>query len=81
MDDLWTPPPLKKPLTPPLPPLAGKGLDAVYKTENLELVAAGCANLQHHIRNAAKYGVRAVVAINKFVTDTDAEVRMAMMIR
>jgi formyltetrahydrofolate synthetase len=47
----------------------------VYKSESVELVAAGCANLQHHIRNAAKYGVRVVVAINKFVTDTDAEVR------
>lgn len=46
----------------------------MYKNENVELVAAGCANLQHHIRNAAKYGVRVVVAINKFVTDTDAEV-------
>lgn len=46
----------------------------MYKSESVELVAAGCANLQHHIRNAAKYGVRVVVAINKFVTDTDAEV-------
>lgn len=54
--------------------MIGKPLDAVYKSESVELVAAGCANLQHHIRNAAKYGVRVVVAINKFVTDTDAEV-------
>jgi len=58
------------------PVVAGKSLPAVYKTENLELVAAGCANLQHHIRNAGKYGVRAVVAINKFTTDTDAEVEV-----
>ena len=41
----------------------------------MELVAAGCSNLQHHIRNCAKYGVRAIVAINKFVTDTPEEVR------
>ena len=53
---------------------AGKPLDPVYKTENVELVTKGCDNLVHHIKNAAKYGVRCIVAINKFVTDTPAEV-------
>ena len=53
---------------------AGKPLDPVYKNENVELVTAGCSNLVHHIKNAAKYGVRVIVAINKFVTDTPAEV-------
>lgn len=52
----------------------GKPLDPVYKTENVELVTKGCENLVHHIKNAAKYGVRCIVAINKFVTDTPAEV-------
>ena len=45
--------------------VAGKPLDFVYKEENLELVRKGCANLQHHLKNVAKYGVKAVVAINK----------------
>jgi formate--tetrahydrofolate ligase len=30
--------------------------------------------LQHHIRNVLKYGVKPVVAVNRFATDTDAEV-------
>ncbi|MEZ5448897.1 MAG: formate--tetrahydrofolate ligase [Thiolinea sp.] len=40
---------------------------------NPEAVAAGCANLVRHIRNVKKFGVPVVVAINRFVTDTDAE--------
>ncbi|MBA2125980.1 formate--tetrahydrofolate ligase [Hyphomicrobium methylovorum] len=44
------------------------------KNENAAAVAAGCANLSRHIENVNKFGVPAVVAINKFVTDTDAEV-------
>ncbi|MEM9147809.1 MAG: formate--tetrahydrofolate ligase [Pseudomonadota bacterium] len=42
--------------------------------ENVEAVKAGCANLGRHIENMKKYGVPAVVGINHFVTDTDAEV-------
>jgi len=53
--------------------VAGKPLDHVYKNENLDLVRAGCSNLIHHIKNIKKYGVEAVVAINKFSSDTDAE--------
>jgi formate--tetrahydrofolate ligase len=45
--------------------VAGKPLSHVYKEENLELVAAGCANLIHHIKNVVKFGVRPVVAINQ----------------
>ena len=45
--------------------VAGKPLDPVYKEVALDLVRAGCANLQHHVRNVAKFGVRAVVAINR----------------
>ncbi|OWU76125.1 formate--tetrahydrofolate ligase [Marinibacterium profundimaris] len=44
-------------------------------TENVEAVKSGCANLGRHIENVKKFGVPAVVAINHFVTDTDAEVQ------
>ncbi|MEL6946736.1 MAG: formate--tetrahydrofolate ligase [Pseudomonadota bacterium] len=43
-------------------------------TENVEAVKQGCANLGRHIENIKGFGVPAVVAINHFVTDTDAEV-------
>ncbi len=42
--------------------------------ENVDAVAAGCANLGRHIENLKKYGVPVVVAINHFTLDTDAEV-------
>lgn len=35
---------------------AGKPLDHAYKSENLELVKAGCVNLARHIKNARSYG-------------------------
>ena len=43
-------------------------------TEDVEAVQRGCANLGRHIENVKSFGVPAVVAINHFVTDTDAEV-------
>jgi formate--tetrahydrofolate ligase len=43
--------------------------------ENVEAVKAGCPNLGRHIENLAKFGVPTVVAINHFVTDTEAEVQ------
>ena len=43
-------------------------------TENVSAVEAGCANLGRHIENIKQFGVPAIVAINHFVTDTDAEV-------
>ena len=42
--------------------------------ENVEAVQKGCPNLGRHIENVKSFGVPAVVAINHFVTDTDAEV-------
>ena len=42
--------------------------------ENVEAVKKGCANLGRHIENIGKFGVPAVVGINHFVTDTDAEI-------
>jgi formate--tetrahydrofolate ligase len=43
--------------------------------ENVAAVQEGCANLGRHIENIQKFGVPAVVAINHFVTDTEAEVQ------
>ncbi|MDA7599244.1 formate--tetrahydrofolate ligase [Alphaproteobacteria bacterium] len=43
--------------------------------ENVEAVKAGCPNLGRHIENLKSFGVPVVVAINHFVTDTDAEVK------
>ncbi|MFZ2097833.1 MAG: formate--tetrahydrofolate ligase [Anaerolineales bacterium] len=56
--------------------VAGKPLDYAYTQENLDLLRAGLPNLQHHIRNAKKYGVNVVVAVNSFKDDTDAEVEL-----
>jgi len=53
---------------------AGKPLATEYIEENTALVANGVANLVKHIQNAKKFGVNVVVAINKFKTDTDAEI-------
>jgi formate--tetrahydrofolate ligase len=43
--------------------------------ENVAAVEAGCANLGRHIANLKSFGVPVVVAINHFVSDTEAEVR------
>jgi formyltetrahydrofolate synthetase len=56
--------------------VAGKPLAPEYTDENLDLLRAGLGNLQHHIRNAKRYGVNVVVAVNSFATDTPAEVEM-----
>ena len=42
-------------------------------TENLEALKKGAVNLEAHIDNLRKYGLPVVVAINRFGTDTDAE--------
>ena len=41
--------------------------------ENTEALLKGCVNLGRHIRNLSQFGVPIVVAINNFVTDTEAE--------
>ena len=43
--------------------------------ENVMAVQEGCANLGRHIENIRKFGVPAIVGINHFVSDTDAEIR------
>jgi len=48
------------------------------KTENAAAVAKGCDNLKRHIENVNKFGVPAVVAVNKFITDTDSEIAEVM---
>ncbi|MCL2104609.1 MAG: formate--tetrahydrofolate ligase, partial [Kiritimatiellaeota bacterium] len=52
---------------------AGAPLDPVYTGENLELLERGCDNLLAHIRIVKRSGVRPVVCLNHFHTDTDAE--------
>ena len=44
-------------------------------TENVEAVVKGCANLGRHIENVKQFGVPAVVAINHFHSDTEAEIQ------
>ena len=46
--------------------------------ENVEAVQKGYVNLQRHIRNMKRYGVPVVVAVNKFATDTDAELNQVI---
>ena len=43
--------------------------------ENLDALKKGSANLQKHIENMRSFGVPVVVALNRFATDTDAEIR------
>ena len=43
--------------------------------ENVDAVKKGCPNLGRHIENLKSFGVPVVVAINHFVTDTDAEIQ------
>jgi formyltetrahydrofolate synthetase len=59
------------------PPVsAGKPLAKEYIEEDCDLLAKGCCNLQKHIENARKFGVNVVVAVNKFKTDTEAEIEV-----
>ena len=55
----------------------GKPLDKAYTSENIELLEKGICNLQRNIEIAKMFGVPVVVAINRFPTDTDAEVEVA----
>ena len=54
----------------------GRPLPEEYVQENLTLLEKGCANLFHHVANVKKSGIKPVVCINKFYTDTDAEVAL-----
>ena len=54
----------------------GKDLPAEYTQENLELLERGCENLFHHVKNVKKSGITPVVCINRFHTDTEAEIEL-----
>jgi len=59
---------------PPCPP--GKALPKEYLEENLAWLEDGACNLIHHIRTVKKSGIKPVVAINAFHTDTPAETEL-----
>ena len=50
------------------------GGDKELKKENIETLKKGLVNLEKHIENMKKYNIPVVVAINKFITDTDIEI-------
>jgi len=57
--------------------VAGRPLDPGLTQENLEAVAAGMGNLEKHIENVTQhFGVPAVVCINRFGYDTEAELAL-----
>jgi formyltetrahydrofolate synthetase len=56
--------------------VAGRPLSEEYTKENLDLLAKGLPNLSAHIRNALRYGVPVVVAVNRFSSDTEAEIAL-----
>jgi formyltetrahydrofolate synthetase len=56
--------------------VAGKPLAAEYTDENLDLLRKGLPNLERHVKNALKFGVNVVVAVNSFANDTPAEVEL-----
>ncbi len=58
----------------------GIKLDEAYTKENLGLLEKGCENLLAHIETVKKSGVRPVVCINSFYTDTPAEVALVKKI-
>jgi len=54
----------------------GQPLPEEYMRESLSLLEAGCANLFHHVENVKSSGIVPVVCLNKFYTDTDAELSL-----
>ncbi len=60
--------------------VAGQPLAYAYLEENLDLLDKGCSNLVRMIGNARAFGIPVVVAINKFKTDTPAEIELVRKI-
>ncbi|MBE3124487.1 MAG: formate--tetrahydrofolate ligase [Acidobacteria bacterium] len=56
--------------------VAGKPLAPEYTDENLGLLEKGLPNMVAHLKNALTFGVPVVVAVNRFTTDTAAEIEM-----
>jgi formate--tetrahydrofolate ligase len=50
----------------------GVGKDDL-KSENLEALEKGCSNLERHVNNLRQYGMPVIVSINRFSSDTQAE--------
>jgi formate--tetrahydrofolate ligase len=46
------------------------------KAENLKALEAGMANLQRHVENVRKFGIAPVISINRFSSDTEAEIKL-----
>lgn len=58
--------------------VSGRPIPKEYFEENLGLLEKGCDNLVHHVKNVIKSGITPVVCINKFDSDTDAELDLVM---
>ena len=56
--------------------VAGQPLNHAYLEENLQLLEKGCANLAKMIHNAKRFGIPVVVGVNRFQTDTPAEIEL-----
>ncbi len=56
--------------------VAGRPLDPAYQEENLELLKKGLDNLKANIGIAKQFGIPVVIAVNRFTSDTDAEIEM-----
>jgi formyltetrahydrofolate synthetase len=56
--------------------VAGKPLAPEYTDENLDLLAKGLPNMAAHIKNALRFGIPVVVAVNRFDADGDDEIEL-----
>jgi formate--tetrahydrofolate ligase len=56
----------------------GRPLDIAIEQENLGNLADGLHNLEDHLANVARFGIPAVVAINRYPSDTEAEIQAVM---
>ncbi|KAK7467150.1 tetrahydrofolate synthase [Stygiomarasmius scandens] len=54
----------------------GKPLHDTYTKEDLVTLKEGCKNLVQHIKNSRKFGIKVIVAINQFASDTPAELAL-----
>ncbi len=57
---------------------AGRPLDTTIELEHLENLADGIHNLEDHLANVIRFGIPAVVAINRHPSDTEAEIQAVM---
>jgi formate--tetrahydrofolate ligase len=57
----------------------GKPL-ADLTSEDIPAISVGFANLRHHIHNARLFGLEPVIAINRFISDTDKEIELLMQL-